>query len=166
MVEEMPNPSINAPRVMIAAVCIGASSSFIFLICLLFSIKDVDMVNSSSAGALLESMYQATGSRAGAVCLQVSCLDIHSSTSILRVADLREGLPYYRNGIHGSSSHVRFLPNVLFVRPGPRSTILSLLLYHEQERSTNPLGAAQHALRSGLWVYLPRKQYCPQRHLV
>jgi amino acid transporter len=71
MVEEMPRPHINAPRVMVAAVCIGASSSFIFLICLLFSIKDVESVNSSSAGALLESMYQATGSRAGAVCLQV-----------------------------------------------------------------------------------------------
>ncbi|KAK8849460.1 hypothetical protein IAR55_004793 [Kwoniella newhampshirensis] len=71
MVEEMPDPHLNAPKTMILAVCIGASSSFIFLICLLFSIKDVDMVNSSSAGALLESMYQATGSRAGAVCLQI-----------------------------------------------------------------------------------------------
>ena len=71
MVEEMPNPHVNAPRVMIAAVCIGAASSFIFLICLLFSIKDVDMVNTSAAGALLESMYQATGSKAGAICLQV-----------------------------------------------------------------------------------------------
>ncbi|WVF68676.1 hypothetical protein IAT40_003448 [Kwoniella sp. CBS 6097] len=71
MVEEMPNPHLNAPKTMILAVCIGASSSFVFLICLLFGIKDVDMVNSSSAGALLESMYQATGSRAGAVCLQI-----------------------------------------------------------------------------------------------
>jgi amino acid transporter len=71
MVEEMPNPHINAPRVMILAVCIGASSSFIFLVCLLFCISDVDLVNSSSAGPLLEAMYQATSSKAGAVCLQV-----------------------------------------------------------------------------------------------
>lgn len=71
MVEEMPHPEINAPRVMILAVCIGASSGFIFLVCLLFSITDVDLVNSSSAGPLLESLYQATSSKAGAVCLQV-----------------------------------------------------------------------------------------------
>ncbi|WWD20084.1 hypothetical protein CI109_104558 [Kwoniella shandongensis] len=71
MVEEMPNPHINAPKTMIFAVLIGASSSFVFLICLLFSIKSVDLVNTSSAGPLLESMYQATGSRAGAVCLQM-----------------------------------------------------------------------------------------------
>jgi amino acid transporter len=71
MVEEMPMPHINAPRVMILAVCIGASSSFIFLVCLLFCITDVDLVNSSSAGPLLEAMYQATSSKAGAVCLQM-----------------------------------------------------------------------------------------------
>lgn len=71
MVEEMPNPHINAPRVMILAVLIGASSSFVFLVCLLFSIRDVDLVNTSAAGPLLESMYQATGSTAGAICLQV-----------------------------------------------------------------------------------------------
>jgi choline transport protein len=71
MVEEMPNPHLNAPKTMVAAVLIGASSSFVFLICLLFSMQDVDLVNSSSAGALLESMYQATSSRPGAICLQV-----------------------------------------------------------------------------------------------
>ncbi|WVW86645.1 hypothetical protein I302_108698 [Kwoniella bestiolae CBS 10118] len=71
MVEEMPNPHLNAPKTMILAVCIGASSSFIFLICLLFGIKDVTVVNESAAGALLESMYQATQSKAGAVCLQI-----------------------------------------------------------------------------------------------
>ncbi|KAK4684212.1 choline transport protein, partial [Tremellales sp. Uapishka_1] len=71
MVEEMPEPHLNAPRTMILAVLIGAVSSWIFLVCLLFSITDVDLVNSSSAGALLESMYQATNSKAGAVCLQV-----------------------------------------------------------------------------------------------
>lgn len=79
MVEEMPNPHINAPKTMVAAVLIGASSSFVFLICLLFSMQDIDLVNSSSAGALLESMYQATNSRAGAICLQVSSILQHDS---------------------------------------------------------------------------------------
>lgn len=61
MVEEMPNPSVNAPKAMVLAVIIGSSSSFVFLICLLFCIKDVDAVISGSSGALLGAMYQATG---------------------------------------------------------------------------------------------------------
>ena len=84
MVEEMPNPHLNAPKTMVAAVLIGASSSFIFLICLLFSMQDVDLVNSSPAGALLETMYQATSSRAGAVCLQVCLLLLREEELISR----------------------------------------------------------------------------------
>lgn len=63
MVEEMPRPHINAPRAMVAAVLIGASSSFIFLIILLFCIRDVTAVIESTAGALIASMQQATGKR-------------------------------------------------------------------------------------------------------
>ncbi|GAA6040306.1 hypothetical protein JCM8097_009411 [Rhodosporidiobolus ruineniae] len=71
MVEEIPEPHINVPRAMILAVLVGAGSSFIFLMVLLFVMTDVDAVISSSAGALLETMYQSTGSVAGAICLQV-----------------------------------------------------------------------------------------------
>ncbi|TXT13498.1 hypothetical protein VHUM_00865 [Vanrija humicola] len=60
MVEEMPEPHKYAPRVMILAVCIGAGSSFIFLICLLFCIKDITAVNTAAAGPLLTAIYQGT----------------------------------------------------------------------------------------------------------
>ena len=105
MVEEMPNPHINAPRVMIAAVGIGSISSFIFLVCLLFCISDVDVVNTSAAGALLESMYQATGSKIGAVCLQVfpiiamafTAQGIMTASSRMSYAFARDrGLPFSR----------------------------------------------------------------------
>ncbi|ELU42234.1 choline transporter [Rhizoctonia solani AG-1 IA] len=69
IVEEMPSPHIHAPRAMILAVLIGATSSFAFLIVLLFCLKDVDAVIASPAGALLEIIYQATNNRAGSVCL-------------------------------------------------------------------------------------------------
>ncbi|KAB5590561.1 Choline transporter [Ceratobasidium theobromae] len=69
IVEEMPSPHIHAPRAMILAVLIGATSGFAFLIVLLFCLTDVDAVIASPAGALLEIIYQATGSRVGAVCL-------------------------------------------------------------------------------------------------
>ncbi|TYJ54718.1 hypothetical protein B9479_004658 [Cryptococcus floricola] len=99
MVEEMPNPHINAPKTMILAVCIGASSSFIFLICLLFSISDVDSVNESGAGPLLESMYQATGSKAGAVCLQVFPIIAMAFTSqALMTASSRMVYAFARDG--------------------------------------------------------------------
>jgi len=71
MVEEMPNPHRNAPLAMVLAVVIGSVSSFIFLICLLFSITDVDALLESSAGALIGAMYQATGNVAGTLCLSV-----------------------------------------------------------------------------------------------
>lgn len=72
MVEEMPRPHINAPRAMVAAVVIGASSSFVFLICLLFCITDVEVVNTSASGALLAAISQGVNlSQAGAICLGV-----------------------------------------------------------------------------------------------
>ncbi|GAA5939946.1 uncharacterized protein JCM15063_004352 [Sporobolomyces koalae] len=71
MVEEIPQPHINIPKAMIWAVCIGASSSFVVLMVLLFVMNDYDAVVSSEAGALLEILYQATGNTAGAICLQV-----------------------------------------------------------------------------------------------
>ncbi|TKY85536.1 hypothetical protein EX895_005698 [Sporisorium graminicola] len=69
MVDEIDRPSINAPRAMILAVAIGAGSTFIVLMVFLFVLKDLEGVTSSSAGALLEIIYQAVGNRAGAVCL-------------------------------------------------------------------------------------------------
>ncbi|GAA5886351.1 hypothetical protein JCM16303_002508 [Sporobolomyces ruberrimus] len=71
LVEEIPEPHLNIPKAMIWAVCIGAGSSWIVLMVLLFVMNDYDAVVSSSAGALLEIMYQATGNTAGAICLQV-----------------------------------------------------------------------------------------------
>jgi len=69
MVEEMPNPSFNAPRVMILAITLGSLTSWIFVIVLLFVMTDIDGVISSAAGPLLTIYYQATTSRAGATCL-------------------------------------------------------------------------------------------------
>ncbi|SPO23621.1 related to Choline permease [Ustilago trichophora] len=69
LIDEIDQPSINAPRAMILAVAIGASSTFIVLMVFLFVLKDFDGVISSPAGPLLEIIYQAVGNRAGAVCL-------------------------------------------------------------------------------------------------
>ncbi|GAA5917371.1 hypothetical protein JCM6882_006341 [Rhodosporidiobolus microsporus] len=71
MVEEIPEPHINVPRAMLLAVVVGASSSFVFLMVLLFCMTDVTAVIESPAGSLITTMYQSTQSVAGAICLQV-----------------------------------------------------------------------------------------------
>lgn len=71
MVDEMPAPGVHAPRVMVASVGIGAASGFVFLVALLFCVRDLGAVSTSPAGALLEALHQGTGSRAGGVCLSV-----------------------------------------------------------------------------------------------
>jgi choline transport protein len=105
MVEEMPKPHINAPRAMVLAVIIGASSSFVFLIIILFCIKNVDTVISSPAGALIEAIYQGTSSKAGAACLTMfpiismafAAQGIMTASSRMSYAFARDGgLPFSR----------------------------------------------------------------------
>lgn len=70
MIEEIPNASVEGPKIMIYCVCIGTFTGFIFLMVLLFvSGGDTEAIISSSAGPLLQILRNATNSRAGAVCL-------------------------------------------------------------------------------------------------
>jgi len=67
--EEVPNPEWNCPVAMVAAIGIGSISGFLYLMCLLFSISDYNLLGTSPNGSLLEAYYQATSNRAGAVSL-------------------------------------------------------------------------------------------------
>lgn len=69
MIEEIPNPSVEGPRIMLACVGIGTFTGFVFLTVLLFVAGNVDEVISSTAGPLLQIFFNATQSRAGAICL-------------------------------------------------------------------------------------------------
>jgi choline transport protein len=69
MIEEIPNPRKTGPFVMITCVAIGTFTGFIFLMCLLFVAGDIDAVIASRAGPLLQILFNATSSRAGAICL-------------------------------------------------------------------------------------------------
>lgn len=72
VIEEIPNPAVEGPKIMIACVAIGIFTGFIFLMVLLFvagQIDGPDGVISSSAGPLLQIFYNATKSKAGAACL-------------------------------------------------------------------------------------------------
>ncbi|KAG9773342.1 amino acid transporter, partial [Aureobasidium melanogenum] len=69
MIEEIPNPRKTGPFVMITCVAIGTFTGFIFLVCLLFVAGDINQVIDSGAGPLLQILYNATNSHAGAICL-------------------------------------------------------------------------------------------------
>jgi choline transport protein len=68
-VEEVGNPTVVGPRIMIGCVLIGVTTGFVYLSVLLFVSSDVDTVISSAAGPMLQIFYDATNNKAGSVCL-------------------------------------------------------------------------------------------------
>jgi choline transport protein len=70
-IEEVGNPTVVGPRIMIGAVLIGVSTGFVYLSVLLFVAKDAESVITSSAGPMLQIFFDATGNKAGSVCLLV-----------------------------------------------------------------------------------------------
>ncbi|KAF2009093.1 amino acid permease [Aaosphaeria arxii CBS 175.79] len=106
MIEEIPNASIEGPKIMIYCVCIGTFTGFIFLMVMLFvSGGDAEKIISSPAGPLLQILVNATSSRAGAVCLLIFpliCLlfattSIMTTSSRMTYAFARDrGLPFSR----------------------------------------------------------------------
>ena len=74
MIEEIPNPSKEGPKIMVYCVGVGVFTGFIFLTVLLFVAGPFEDVISSSAGPVLEIFYDATNSRAGSICLLLYAL--------------------------------------------------------------------------------------------
>ncbi|BCS28444.1 uncharacterized protein APUU_70014S [Aspergillus puulaauensis] len=105
MIEEIPQPCIRGPRIMIACVAMGLGTGFLFLVCLLFIIKDVDAVVSSPTGPLAEIYLEATNSTAATVCLLIfpmvclvfGTLGIMATSTRMVYAFARDGgLPFSR----------------------------------------------------------------------
>lgn len=69
MIEEIPEPHIQGPKIMLYCIVVGMFTGFIFLSCLLFCVNNVDDVIKAAEGPLLRVFVDATKSRAGSVCL-------------------------------------------------------------------------------------------------
>ncbi|KAL2015202.1 hypothetical protein VTK56DRAFT_6067 [Thermocarpiscus australiensis] len=69
MIEEIPRPQLQGPRIMLYCIGIGMFTGFIFLSCLLFVVADIEAAIEASAGPLLQIIMDATKSRAGSTCL-------------------------------------------------------------------------------------------------
>ncbi|KAF0328499.1 amino acid permease [Colletotrichum asianum] len=73
MTEEIPNPTVTAPKVIIYPVIIGLATVFPFACTCMFVIKDIDeILNAPSGLPLIQLYYQATGSRVITVLLMVA----------------------------------------------------------------------------------------------
>lgn len=99
MIEEIPSPTTEGPKIMLACVGIGLFTGFVFLSVLLFVLKDVDAVISSTAGPMLQIFYDATNNRAGSICLlmfPLICL-LFATTSIMTTSS-RMAYAFARDG--------------------------------------------------------------------
>ncbi|EKG12412.1 Amino acid/polyamine transporter I [Macrophomina phaseolina MS6] len=108
MIEEIPNASVEGPKIMIYCVLIGTFTGFVFLVCLLFVAGNIDDVISSSAGPLLQILFNATNSHAGAICLLIFpliCM-LFATTSIM-TASSRMCYAFARDGGLPYSSQLR-----------------------------------------------------------
>lgn len=66
---EIPDPTVQGPRIMIACVGIGMFTGFIFLMVLLLVAGPIEDVIESAAGPLLHIFFNATNSRSGSIIL-------------------------------------------------------------------------------------------------
>lgn len=69
MIEEIPNPHKEGPKIMLYCIGIGMFTGFIFLTALLFCVNNVEDVIGAAYGPLLQIFMDATKSKAGSVCL-------------------------------------------------------------------------------------------------
>ncbi|KAG5953068.1 hypothetical protein E4U53_007037 [Claviceps sorghi] len=69
MIEEIPDPQRQGPKIMLYCIGIGVFTGFIFLSGLLFCVNNVDNVISAPWGPLLQILMDATKSKVGSICL-------------------------------------------------------------------------------------------------
>ncbi|GAB1198893.1 hypothetical protein APSETT444_008223 [Aspergillus pseudonomiae] len=121
MIEEIPNPSVVGPKIMIGCVCIGAVTGSIFLIVLLFVAGDIYNVIDSAAGCLLQIFKDATGNNAGSICLLIAFNAIISSSVVM--LDISYGIPIAVNCLRGRT----MLPERTFVLPNTLGWIANII---------------------------------------
>ena len=166
LAEEVPRPEWNCPIAMVSAIGIGTVSGFIYLICLLYSVSDYDALLTSRNGALLESYYQATESRIGAVSLERLVLQKSVFADRLNVAGVSPSylhwLPTLR--LHWSRHHCQ--PNDLVLRPRWWPSLFQANLEGcQRSRCTSDSFDRRVHHSHCLWRYLPWIDQCSQCYL-
>lgn len=108
MMEEMPKPETNGPRLIISAITLAIITGFCYISAVLFVISDIPAAVKSSE-PLLTTYYQSTGSKAGSICLMIfpilgfvlCTIDDMATSSRLSYALARDGgMPFSHHFTH------------------------------------------------------------------
>lgn len=135
MCEELPDPTVKGPRIIIEAVGIGLFTGFIFLVCMLFAGGSLDDITNTKYTPLLQILYHATNNKAGSICLlmfPIVCLlnaTVAVQTTAVRMtwAFARDhGLPYSR--IFAKVHHKLRMPFNALILTTVLITIFGLIL--------------------------------------
>lgn len=106
LAEEIPDPSVNIPKAMLAQYVFGFLSGLLFLIPLLYGISDLAAVQSSSSLFPLADIYvQVVGSTAGSIGLMSMLRE--RVTAGLSTVQLRVCLTYANQSLRGDSKRTR-----------------------------------------------------------
>ena len=97
MIEELPNPTYEGPKVMLVCVCIGLVTGFVFLSILLFVAGNIDEVIEAAAGPTLQIFYNATQSKAGSICMLLWVPFLVRLAVVLNAMQLPPDLPRVRH---------------------------------------------------------------------
>ncbi|KAG6197416.1 hypothetical protein E4U35_007488 [Claviceps purpurea] len=71
MIEEIPDPQRQGPKIMLYCIAIGMVTGFIFLSSLLFCVNNMDDVIMAKWGPVLQILMEATKSKVGSICLLI-----------------------------------------------------------------------------------------------
>ncbi|KAG6186033.1 hypothetical protein E4U36_000975 [Claviceps purpurea] len=71
MIEEIPDPQRQGPKIMLYCIAIGMVTGFIFLSSLLFCVNNMDDVITAKWGPVLQILMEATKSKVGSICLLI-----------------------------------------------------------------------------------------------
>jgi choline transport protein len=117
MIEEIPNAAIEGPKIMIYCVAIGLTTGFIFLMCLLFVAGNLEDVIASPYGPLGAIFYNATGNKAGTVCLTIFpliCL-VFAAISIMTTSSRMTWGKQYLLRLHQTHANICLQPLLAMV---------------------------------------------------
>jgi len=138
MSEEVRNSAITIPRILILTIVINGAMAFGFLLTILFCIGNVDNALGTPTGfPIIETFYQATGSKTSATIMETCILIIGFAASFGNIASVSRltwafardgGLPFSKFFSFVSAALKDYLQHDELIFPS-RSTPPTVFLY-------------------------------------
>ncbi|KIW11193.1 hypothetical protein PV08_10493 [Exophiala spinifera] len=179
MCEEIPNPTVNVPKVIVYPVIIGFVSTLPFSIGCMYVITDLDAVLNTDTGLpLMELYYQATGSKAATVVLMsafavcmfgAACANITSSSRQMWAASRDNCYPFSK---YWKQIHPKWhMPRNVVCLTGTLVSLYGLIFLGSSTVFSSMVGACivfmttSYVIPQGILAWRGRKKILPERPL-